>query len=56
MITKILNKILGDYNLKEIRKLEPVVEYINKLEEQYQHDLKDEDIPRKTEEFKKRIS
>jgi len=56
MITKILNKILGDYNLKEIRKLEPVVEYINKLEEQYQHDLKDEDIPRKTEEFKKRIA
>ncbi|MFA6528721.1 MAG: preprotein translocase subunit SecA, partial [Candidatus Gracilibacteria bacterium] len=56
MITKLLQKILGDYNLKEIRKLEPVVEYINKLEEGYQKDLKDEDIPLKTEEFKKRIA
>lgn len=55
MLTKIFKKILGDYNLKEIQKLEPLVEHINQLADKYDKELKDEDYAAKTEEFKKRI-
>jgi len=55
MLQKIFKKILGDYNLKQIRKLDPLVEHINLLEEKYQKELTDEDIPKKTEEFRQRL-
>src|SRR5258708_10048866 len=50
--------ILGkffDSNEKEINKLQPIVFEINKFEEKFSK-LKKEDFPKKTEEFKKRIS
>src|SRR5258708_9831727 len=50
--------ILGkffEYNEKEINKLQPIVFEINKFEEKFSK-LKKEDFPKKTEEFKKRIS
>jgi len=56
MIHKIINFILGDRNAKEIKKLWPIVHKINKIEEDYQKNLKPEDIPRKTEEFKARLA
>ena len=54
MFARILKKIVGDYNEKEIKKLLPTVEHINKIEEQYQ-ELNDFDIPAKTEEFRERL-
>ncbi|MBI5152050.1 preprotein translocase subunit SecA [Candidatus Peregrinibacteria bacterium] len=56
MIHKIINFILGDRNAKEIKKLWPIVHKINRIEEDYQKNLKPEDIPRKTEEFKNRLA
>jgi preprotein translocase subunit SecA len=50
--------ILGkffDSNEKELRKIQPLVASINSLEEKYKK-LKDTDFPKKTQEFKKRIS
>ena len=54
MFARILKKIVGDYNEKEIKKLLPTVEHINKIEEQYQ-ELNDFDLPAKTEEFRERL-
>ncbi len=56
MIKKVLNKLVGSYNAKELKKLDSLVEHINKLEKKYQTELTDADIPKKTEEFKKRIA
>jgi preprotein translocase subunit SecA len=56
MIYKILNKILGDPNEKDLKKLWPVVKKVNEQYELLDKQLKDEDIPAKTEEFKKRIA
>ncbi len=56
MIHKLINFILGDRNAKEIKKLWPLVHKINKIEEDYQKNLKPEDIPRKTDEFKARLA
>jgi len=55
MIHKIINRILGDQNEKELKKLWPMVEKINKIEEEYQQTLTEADILKKTEEFKERI-
>ncbi len=55
MIHKIINKILGDQNEKELKKLWPIVAKINKIEEGYQQTLTEADIVKKTEEFKARI-
>ncbi|MBI2464496.1 preprotein translocase subunit SecA [Candidatus Peregrinibacteria bacterium] len=55
MIRSLLGKIIGDANEKEVRRLRPLIEKINEIEEKYQKTLTDEDLPRKTEEFKKRI-
>ncbi len=56
MLTKILKKIFGDPNEKELKRLWPVVHKINEIEKKYQETLKDEYFPAKTEEFKKRIA
>jgi preprotein translocase subunit SecA len=56
MFGNFINKILGDRNKKFLKKLYPTVDQINKIEEQYQKEiLSDEDVTKKTEEFKKRL-
>ena len=50
---KFLDKIL-DFNGKEIKKLQPLVEKINDLEPEFKK-LKDKDFPQKTESFKERF-
>ncbi|MFA6435629.1 MAG: preprotein translocase subunit SecA, partial [Candidatus Gracilibacteria bacterium] len=56
MLVRLINAILGDPNEKELNRLRPTVEHINKIEKEYQKTLKEEDIPKKTEEFKKRLA
>jgi len=50
-----LNKILGDPNKKELRKLQPLVERVRELQKSADiQALTLADLPKKTEEFKKR--
>lgn len=51
-----LEKLLGDPQAKEIKRLQSLLDQINEIEVRYQNELKDEDIPKKTEEFKKRVA
>jgi preprotein translocase subunit SecA len=51
----ILNKIFGDSNEKEIKKLQKIVDKINLLEPEMQS-LSDEKLSNKTEEFKDRLA
>lgn len=53
MIRKFVQNLLDD-NEKEIKKLSKVVEAINALEPQFEQ-LKDEDFPKKTAEFRERL-
>ena len=50
----ILTKIFGDPNEKELKKLWPIVEEVNKFEKTYQK-LSNQQLKAKTEEFKKRF-
>ena len=50
----ILDKFLGDANEKELKKLIPLVEGINKLEPEFER-LSDEQLKNKTKEFKERL-
>ncbi len=54
MLNKILMKIFGSKKKKDWKKLLPLIQKINEMEEKFKN-LKDEDFPKKTEEFKKRI-
>jgi len=54
MFKTFLEKIVGSRNERELKKLWPIVEEVNTIYETY-HDLKDEDILKKTEDFEKRI-
>ena len=51
----VIEKIFGTYSAKEIKKITPILNNINDLEEKMEK-LSDEDIKNKTEEFKKRLS
>ncbi len=51
----LIEKIIGTRNERELRKLWPIVEKINRIYETYRT-LKDEDIPKKTEEFVRRLA
>jgi preprotein translocase subunit SecA len=51
----ILNKIFGSSDLKEIKKLDPIIKKINNLETVYSS-LSDEDLKAKTFEFKDRLA
>ena len=55
MLDRIVNKISGDYNQKQIDEVQPLVDQINTLYEQW-HDLSDDQIREKTLEFKNRIA
>lgn len=50
---KFLNRILGDPNKRVVSRMQPMVDRINGLEPDFEK-LSDEDMLRKTEEFKKR--
>lgn len=55
MIAKILAKIFGTQNERELKRLQPIVHQINELEPTVQH-LSDELLKQKTNEFRERIS
>ncbi len=54
IITKILEKVIGTKNERELKKLWPIVHKINELEPEVSS-LTDEALAKKTEEFKKRL-
>jgi preprotein translocase subunit SecA len=54
-INRILDKLAGDHNQKEINKMQPMVAKINEVYES-RHDLTDEQIKAKTQEFKDRLT
>ncbi len=54
MLKKIITKVFGDYNSKELKKIEPLIVKINQKEEEYQK-LSDEELKGNTEKFKERI-
>ncbi len=49
-----LEKIFGSYSEKEIKRIDPIVDQIEALEEEY-HKLSDEELKNKTNEFKRRL-
>ncbi|MGN1280890.1 MAG: preprotein translocase subunit SecA [Succinivibrio sp.] len=53
-VTSIVTKIIGSSNQRTVRKLTKIVKGINALEPKYK-ELKDEDFPKYTQEFKKRV-
>ncbi len=52
---KLLTKIVGDPNEKELKKLQPLVDDINDLEPEFQA-LSDEELKEKTVEFRQRLA
>jgi len=50
----ILKKILGTKNERDVKRLKPLIDRINQLEEEYQQ-LSEEELLAKTSEFKKRL-
>ena len=56
MFTRILNKIAGDYNTKQLNRIKPFVQAIDKYYQIYCEQLSAEQIPEKTLEFKGRIA
>ncbi len=52
---KVYEKIFGDHHSRELKKLWPIVEKVNSREEEMRN-LKDEEIPTKTAEFKQRAA
>ena len=54
-IEKVITKLFGSKHDRDIRKIEPIVETINKYCEEFES-LTDEQLRAKTEEFKKRIA
>ncbi len=53
----LLRKLFGTKNDRELKKIWPIVKEINRIEAEYQaKNLKDEDFPRITAEFKERVA
>ncbi|MBD3330669.1 preprotein translocase subunit SecA [Candidatus Peregrinibacteria bacterium] len=53
MITKVLNKIIGDKNKKTLKRITPFVEKINKIEEKFQTEITDQNaVLAKTSELR----
>ena len=55
MIGKVFKKVLGSKFDRDRKKLQPLVDRINRLEEEYQR-LSDDELRGKTEEFRSRIA
>ena len=51
----ILNKVFGDYNKKELKKLWPIVEEVAAFEDDI-HPLTDEQLRATTDEFRERLA
>ncbi len=56
MLLKLLEKIVGDPKKKDLKRLALLVTKINEIETTYQTELTDEDVAKKTAEFKERIA
>ncbi|MBN2096388.1 preprotein translocase subunit SecA [Candidatus Peregrinibacteria bacterium] len=54
MLKRLIKSILGDYNEKELKKIEPLIPEINQKEEEYQK-LSDDELKANTEKFKERL-
>ena len=54
MVMKFLTKIFGSKSARDVKKLRPLVDKINQIEETY-HQLTDEQLIAKTQEFKQRF-
>ncbi|MCX7885868.1 MAG: preprotein translocase subunit SecA, partial [Verrucomicrobiae bacterium] len=55
MVTWILRKIIGSKNERELKRLWPIVERVNEIEQQYQS-LSDDQLRAKTAEFRERLT
>ena len=55
MLTNILKAIFGSKSARDVKRMTPLVNRINKLEEEYQK-LTDDQLKAKTQEFKDRIA
>ena len=55
MLSKLSSKLFGSSNDRQIKKYKPVIEQINKLENEFS-DLSDEQLKLKTKIFKDRLS
>jgi len=55
MINSVLKKIFGSKNERDIKKMQPLIDQINELEEKYQK-LSDDELKAKTQEFRDRIA
>lgn len=56
MLQKLITALIGDPEQKAIKRMQKVVAEINAIEEKYQIELTDEQIPLKTQEFRERIA
>ena len=54
MLNWILGAFVGDYNTKQLKKIEPLIVQINDWYARFD-DLSDDEIKEKTNEFKKRL-
>ena len=54
-MSSLLNKIFGDPNEKELKKIQPIVDEINKLEEKFQA-FSDEELKNQTNVFRERLN
>ena len=54
MVFKLLSKLAGDSNERELSRLEPVVEAVNELEPEFEK-LSDQELRNKTDEFRARV-
>ncbi len=55
MIHQLINKIIGDPNERDIKKLQPIVKQVLDVYDEYEKNLTEADILKKTDEFKQRI-
>lgn len=55
-VVSFLNRLLGDQQSKDLKRISKVVKQINEIEAKFQAELSEADIPKKTEEFKARIA
>ena len=55
MINRLVNLVAGDYNSKQLKKIQPLIVQINERYERFD-DLSDQEIQSKTDEFKQRVT